>query len=65
MNLLVPPKQKNEIRGKLLPEMVRVRFVRVELDTGENEILVTNLLQETYGSSRTCVGKFISFRAYT
>lgn len=47
VNLLVPKQQRSEIRNKELPEMVRVRFVRVKLDTGENEILVTNLLQET------------------
>lgn len=43
-----PPKAKRkEIRLKGLPTEVRVRFVRVQLDTGENEILVTNLLSET------------------
>lgn len=43
-----PPKDKRkEIKLKGLPTEVRVRFVRVQLDTGENEILVTNLLSET------------------
>ena len=35
-----------EIRELSLPEEITVRFVRVVLDTGENEVLVTSLLDE-------------------
>lgn len=33
-----------EVRFNDLPEEIKVRFVRVRLDTGEYEVLITNLL---------------------
>lgn len=38
--------QRREIRQRGLPMVVKVRFVRVRLSTGENEVLVTSLLDE-------------------
>ena len=33
--------------GITLPKSTRLRFVRVELETGEIEVLLTNLIDET------------------
>jgi hypothetical protein len=44
--LQVHPSKRKEIRRLKLPESLKVRFVRVLLDTGEVEVLVTTLLDE-------------------
>ena len=38
-----------------LPEQIKVRFVRVQLNTGEYEVLVTNLMDEIVGSPKPVV----------
>ena len=43
---LVAPKTKKELKEWGLPDRLTVRFVRVLLDTGEYEVLVTSLLDE-------------------
>lgn len=41
--------KRKEIRARHLPEELQVRFVRVKLVTGEDEVLVTNVMdRETY-----------------
>jgi hypothetical protein len=40
--------KKEEIRSLGLPSKIKVRFVRVLLDTGEVEILVTSILDRTF-----------------
>jgi len=42
---LFPPNIK-ETRELGLPTQIKVRFVRLKLDTGETEILVTSLIDE-------------------
>lgn len=44
--LKVPSGKRRETRQQQLPEAITVRFVRVTLDTGEYEVLVTSLLDE-------------------
>ena len=39
------------MRAQNLPEAIKVRFVRVKLKTGKNEVLVTRLLDEIEFSS--------------
>jgi hypothetical protein len=44
---LVPPRgQAKEVQAAGLPAVIRVRFVTVRLNTGELEVLATNLLDE-------------------
>ena len=43
---LVAPQTKKELKELGLPHRLTVRFVRVLLDTGEYEVLVTSLLDE-------------------
>ena len=43
---LVAPQTKKELKEWGLPDRLTVRFVRVLLDTGEYEVLVTSLLDE-------------------
>jgi len=43
---LVAPQTKKELKELGLPKRLTVRFVRVLLDTGEYEVLVTSLLDE-------------------
>lgn len=40
--------QKSKIRDLELPDEIQVRFVRVVLDSGDIEVLVTSLLNETH-----------------
>jgi hypothetical protein len=42
------PSKLKEIRELGLPEMIKVRFVRVTLETGEYEVIVTSLLDEVF-----------------
>lgn len=45
--VLKPPHGKSKaLRGLGLPKAIKVRFVRVRLSTGEQEVLVTSLLDE-------------------
>ena len=46
MTIKVTPDRSKEINKLGLPREITVRFVRVLLDTGEYEVLVTNLLDE-------------------
>lgn len=46
VQLQVHPSKIKEIRKLGLPEIMTVRFVRVLLDTGEYEVLVTSLIDE-------------------
>jgi hypothetical protein len=43
---LIAPQTKKELKELGLPKQLAVRFVRVLLDTGEYEVLVTSLLDE-------------------
>jgi hypothetical protein len=45
--LFASPDQKGECRRRGLPVKLKVRFVSLRLPTGELEVLVTSLLQET------------------
>lgn len=47
VTLHVPKKQRQEITRRGLPRQITVRFVRVVLDDGTVEVLVTSLLDET------------------
>ena len=46
VTLLCPAKKKKEAQSLGLPSKIKVRFVRVILDNGEVEVLVTSLLDE-------------------
>jgi len=46
VTLKVPSNQRLRVKAAGLPATIRVRFVRVELDTGDYEVLVTTLLDE-------------------
>lgn len=45
--LKVPRGKRLKIKEFNLPKAIKVRFIRVQLETGENEVLVSNLLDET------------------
>jgi len=47
VQLQVHPSKLKQIQALGLPKELTVRFVRVVLDTGENEVLVTSLIDET------------------
>lgn len=47
VTLTVPKKQRREIKRLGLPQQMTVRFVRVVLDDGTVEVLVTSLVDET------------------
>jgi len=47
VTLTCPKRHLEEIREKDLPKKIKVRLVRVTLDTGEIEVLITSLLDET------------------
>ena len=47
VTLQSPPNKLKTIEAKDLPKEITVRFVRVQLETGEYEVLVTSLLDET------------------
>lgn len=47
VTLKVPQNKRLKIKEFDLPQKITVRFVRVQLKTGENEVLVTSLLDET------------------
>jgi|APHig6443718053_1056840.scaffolds.fasta_scaffold43129_1 hypothetical protein len=42
-----PPQKRALIQSQALPESITVRFVRVQLETGEYEVLVTSLLDDS------------------
>lgn len=44
VSLLPHPTKREEIQFHQLPEQIHVRFVRIQLSTGEYELLVTNLM---------------------
>jgi hypothetical protein len=44
--LTCPPQKRKQIKLNGLPETIAVRFVRVQLNTGEYEVLVTSLRDE-------------------
>lgn len=46
ITLKLKPCKLAEIKAKNLPEEVQVRLVRVRLETGEYEVLITNLIDE-------------------
>ncbi len=46
VTIRVPDHQSREIRAQKLPRAIRVRLVRVMLETGEMELLLTSLLDE-------------------
>lgn len=46
--------QRRLIQSLGLPLTIRVRFVRVRLSTGEGEVLVTSLLDETADPTADC-----------
>lgn len=48
VHLQVNTKQKKFVKENELPEEVTVRLVRVELENGEIEVLMTSLLEEEY-----------------
>lgn len=45
---LVAPHTQKELKSSGLPKRLKVRFVRILLDTGEYEVLVTSLLDEVH-----------------
>ncbi len=47
VTLTVPPSQRKQIKEKGLPDKLRVRLIRVWLPSGEMEVLITSLLDET------------------